>query len=159
MARGWEASSAGTKLRFSNCPVDDRTKQTLKVTFKSFHGPWGAVWVTLFSKCRFRKALNYSMHGNHTVLSAYLFVRSMQFQTMASPLKCSTCPCWQSLGLFSVQAPISVRVSLRAWSTMTRRNTIISLSSPASVNIVVMTMLGYFLVNLGRINNLQTPPR
>ena len=31
MARGWEAGSAGTKLRFSNCPVDDRTKQTLKV--------------------------------------------------------------------------------------------------------------------------------
>ena len=31
MARGWEASSAGTKLRFSNSPVDDRTKQTLKV--------------------------------------------------------------------------------------------------------------------------------
>ena len=32
MARGWEAGSAGTKLRFSNCPVDDRTKQTLKVS-------------------------------------------------------------------------------------------------------------------------------
>ena len=31
MARGWVADSAGTRLRVDNCPVDNRTKQTLKV--------------------------------------------------------------------------------------------------------------------------------
>ena len=31
MARGWQADSAGTRLRFNNSPVDNRTKQILRV--------------------------------------------------------------------------------------------------------------------------------
>ena len=34
MARGWQADSAGTRLRFNNSPVDNRTKQILKVWTK-----------------------------------------------------------------------------------------------------------------------------